>query len=331
MKTAPSVTSGRPGVDGASSFGSRVCRPFLLDSQNADGGWGYHPGSRSAVEPSCLALLALPADSHSGHAGGAEPMARGLRWLCSQQLADGSWAAFPGQLQGCWVTSLACLVLSAEEHTAGSVARGVRWLCDSLPAEGGIWQTIRIQLFARRTQVRQNSRLKGWSWTSGTASWVEPTACSLLALQSVPLHTRPRAAQNRMDMAAAMLYDRMCPGGGWNSGNPLVYGVPGQPRVGPTSWALLALRANADRQENHSSLRWLESAYDGTQGPGSLAMAHFCLKAHGREVPPLDSALEALYSKNEFFQDTSAMAWAAIALAGRCPSLAADAGELVHL
>ena len=32
-----------------------------------------------------------------------------------------------------------------------------------------------------------------------------------------------------------MLYDRMCPGGGWNCGNPKVYGVAGEPLVGSDS------------------------------------------------------------------------------------------------
>jgi hypothetical protein len=321
MNTAPSLALSRGGAAVVATFEDRVCYPFLLESQNADDGWGYHSDSCSAVEPASLALVALHGDSSFEHAARMESIARGLRWLCSQQLPDGSWPAFPGQPQGCWVTALACLALNAGQDSTGSLERGARWLCDTWPAEGGIWQTIRNRLITRRSPVRQNSKLRGWSWTSGTASWVEPTACSVLALKTISARVPSAAAEKRVKLAEAMLYDRMCPAGGWNSGNPLVYGVPGVPRAGPTCWALLALRSTAEQPENQASLRWLERVWGGIQGPVSLAMAHFCLRAYGRPVPPFDSALEALFQNNEFFQDTAAMAWAAIALNGRCASL----------
>jgi len=37
----------------------RVCVPFLLGAQNADGGWGFRNGGQSAVEPTSWVLLAL--------------------------------------------------------------------------------------------------------------------------------------------------------------------------------------------------------------------------------------------------------------------------------
>jgi hypothetical protein len=114
-----------------------------------------------------------------------------------------------------------------------------------------------------------------------------------------------------------MLYDRMCPGGGWNSGNPLVYGAAGVPRIGPTVWALLALKDYRDRPENRQSLDWLEQAYPQIQGPGSLVLAHFCLKIHDRSVFPLEPSLAALNSNNQFLGHTLAAAWAAISLSGR--------------
>lgn len=75
--------------------------------------------------------------------------------------------------------------------------------------------------------VRQDSRLRGWNWTPGTASWVEPTAHALLLLRMLPPETLPSPAARGRQLAEQMLFDRMCPGGGWNSGNPLIYGVAG--------------------------------------------------------------------------------------------------------
>jgi len=37
-------------------------RARLLDWRNGDGGWGYAPATRSRLEPTCLALLALSGD-----------------------------------------------------------------------------------------------------------------------------------------------------------------------------------------------------------------------------------------------------------------------------
>jgi hypothetical protein len=107
----------------------------------------------------------------------------------------------------------------------------------------------------------------------------------------------------------------MCPGGGWNSGNPLVYGVAGVPRIGPTVWALMALRDESDLGEIQMSLRWLVDAYSGIQGAASLALAHRCLRVYGRSVPRLAPALGELYFRNRFFENVLTTAWVVLALA----------------
>jgi hypothetical protein len=165
--------------------------------------------------------------------------------------------------------------------------------------------------------VQQDVSLRGWSWTPGTASWVEPTSCALLAFRHIPKELHPRDAGRRRRLAELMLYDRMCPGGGWNSGNPLVYGTAGIPRIGPTVWALLALQHCRDRAENLRSLDWLDHAYSQIQGPESLALAHLCLEFYDRPVPALEPFLAALNSNNQFLGHTLAAAWATISLGGR--------------
>jgi hypothetical protein len=112
-----------------------------------------------------------------------------------------------------------------------------------------------------------------------------------------------------------MLLDRMCPGGGWNSGNPQVYGVPGVPSIGPTSWALLALARSAHVPAIQSSLDWLERAHANVRGAASLVLAHRCLKTYGRDLPSLDSDVADLYLRNQFFESTLTVAWLGLALA----------------
>src|ERR1700686_5467235 len=92
------------------TFPSLNFRALLLRAQNADGGWGFHPGAESRVEPTCWALKALTAQ---GPADGLveAPVAGGLRFLAAAQLPAGSWPSTTKQHTGCWVTSLVCWVL----------------------------------------------------------------------------------------------------------------------------------------------------------------------------------------------------------------------------
>jgi hypothetical protein len=193
------------------------------------------------------------------------------------------------------------------------VERGLQWLLDEWPAEGTLWWRLRQSLFPSRVS-RQNASLRGWNWTPGTASWVEPTAHALLFMRSLPAEMLATRAAKRRQLAERMLFDRMCPGGGWNSGNPLIYGVAGVPRIGPTAWALLALQDHAERAEVQMSLEYLEGAYKDIQGAASLALAHRCLAAYGRRVPPLAPALGELYSHSRFFESVLTLAWAELAL-----------------
>jgi hypothetical protein len=45
---------------------------------------------------------------------------------------------------------------------------------------------------------------------------------------------RGSAVEKRLRLGAAMLLDRACPGGGWNAGNAVVYGVPLRPHIDAT-------------------------------------------------------------------------------------------------
>src|SRR5262244_3145940 len=96
------------------SFVEQVCLPFLRNSQNPDGGWGFHPGSQSRVEPTCWAVGSLSGLIHLGFAIDKESIERGLRSLRKAQLHDGSWPATLGDQTGSWVTSLACCVLRTD-------------------------------------------------------------------------------------------------------------------------------------------------------------------------------------------------------------------------
>jgi hypothetical protein len=297
-----------------SSFVQTSCLPFLQQAQNADGGWGFHPGSQTRVEPTCWALHAL---LNSSWPDKSRLIARGFQFLLTAQLLDGSWPSSPEETVGSSVTSLACWALLADRDSSKAVGAGLNWLCEDWPRDSTPWRRFLRSVSSQRGVSGQNDCLRGWGWTPRTSSWVEPTSFALLVLQMSPSELLPRSAARRQRLAEELLYDRMCPGGGWNCGNPLVYGVAGEPLVIPTAWALLALRKYANRSENFLSLEWLEKNLPITHGPGSLALARICLESYGRTWPANVPDLSDVYRKNEFLGNIQVTAWACLALCSR--------------
>jgi hypothetical protein len=297
---------------GPSSFVGNVCLPYLQAAQNEDGGWGFHPGSQSRVEATCWALVALLEIEPSN-----QKQQAGFRYLRLTQLPDGSWPSSAGQVAGSWVTSLASLVLLTDSESREAAAAGLRWTCEDWPRGINFIGRMTRRFSSRKEVVSQNESLRGWGWTPRTASWVEPTAFALIALEQASRELLPPGADRRLQLAKAFLYDRMCPGGGWNCGNPMVYGVPGDPLVEPTVWGLLALRNEPSRPEKLSSLQWLEKNLLRILGAQSAALAKICWEAYGREWPAGAPRLEELYAKNEFLDSVPVTAWACLALGPR--------------
>jgi Squalene-hopene cyclase C-terminal domain len=303
------------GGDKGVNFCEEICVPYLRAAQNADGGWGFRSGLQSRVEPTAWAVIAF-AHSASMDAD-RDAIARGLRYLADSQLADGSWPAAPGQTEGVWVTSLACWAFLAANENREGLKRGLNWLVAERPGDSGTWWRWLRRLRADKKVSDQNEAYWGWSWTHGTASWVEPTAYALLVLRAAPADLLPPEANGRMKLAEEMLFDRMCPGGGWNCGNPMVYGVAGEPQVGSTTWPLLALREHAERSEIRQSLAWLEKIWNGMQSPASLALAQIALNAFDRGNAAFSSTMPRLYEADEIGWSVPVAAWALLAASGK--------------
>src|SRR5258707_14253592 len=106
------------------------CLSLLKSSQNADGGWGFHCGEQSRVEPTCWAARArLDSDKRE------EPGDFGKVWhfLQSSQLSDGSWSAAGGMTTGSWITSLASSLLQSDPKSTGYVKAGLKCLSERFP------------------------------------------------------------------------------------------------------------------------------------------------------------------------------------------------------
>jgi hypothetical protein len=98
-----------------------------------------------------------------------------------------------------------------------------RWLVAERGREGHwLW---RWKFKTADHKVRFDPEKYGWPWTPGSASWVIPTAFSVIALKQYTVCNRLEASEKRIKLDVEMLLDRMCVAGGWNSGNSVVYGV----------------------------------------------------------------------------------------------------------
>ena len=325
----------------------------LCAAQNADGGWAFHQGGESRVEPTCWALLAL-ANRAGSSAESAPRISRGLAYLKSHQLADGSWATASGMSSGGWVTSLATLALAEvgrEKENERSLEAGLQWICDDYPRDSSRWRKFLKSLSSAKVESH-NDEFRGWGWTPRTSSWVEPTAFALLAFAAVdavdsktqvqtanlghPSSGEWRVASGeqqtggaerqflspvlekqiaeRRELAVGLLYDRMCAGGGWNCGNPRVYGVDGDSLVIPTCWALLALRDSPDHANRALSLGWLQRAVPAMTSAGSLAVAQITLQNYNMPVPASARSLSGFSAHEITEQGTHVASWTALAL-----------------
>lgn len=198
-----------PGQSPSASFVESVCLPKLRESQNEDGGWGYRPGSQSRVEPTCWALQALLVASVEMS---SEACHRGLQFLLSSQLPDGSWPFAAGQEVGCSVTAPACWALLSGKSSFDAVAAGLNWLNQDMPRDNTFWRRLVRRLAPARRFVGHSDVHTGWGWNPGTSSWVEPTSVALIVLSRCPETLLSAGSNQRRQSAEAMLYDRMCPG-----------------------------------------------------------------------------------------------------------------------
>lgn len=267
-----------------------VCRRLLaalLGQQNlASGAWAYHQG-QDAVEPTCLALMAIR--EVQGTRG-----ALAARWLADQQTASGGWNAFEGHDgNGCWTTSLVVISLINSYPKSAGLQQAVRWLMNARGRESHwLW---RWKFQTIDTKVRFNPRKYGWSWVDGTTSWVIPTALAVIALQKAVGSGRCQdgKCRGRIQLGCELLLDRMCPNGGWNAGNSVVFGVPLEPHIDATAIALLALRHYPALAAIEQCLRWLGPRVVQCPSPFSLAWAVLAMDVYRGLIPDMKTRVMA--------------------------------------
>lgn len=211
----------------------------LASLQAADGGWPYIAGQTSATEPTALAMLALAA---AGAEGYRRPEA--AVWLAARQRGDGLFTASPLVEEGGWLTAPAGIAMLRDGWTdlAGAAASA---LLDE--AAYTFYSPLTANVY------NYDTRLRGWPWTPGDFSLVEPTALAMIFLKQAGYRDHVRVRE-----AADMLRNRAVAGGGWNYGEPRVWNGDLFPITSNTGMVLAAL---ADEQDSATAagLAWLLS------------------------------------------------------------------------
>ena len=155
----------------------------------------------------------------------------------------------------------------------------------------------------------------------GFCELVIPTAFSVIALKQFTVCNRSEPSEKRIRLGVDMLLDRACTGGGWNSGNSIVYGVPLPAHVEATAIALLAMQDEERTPVIQASLGWLKQRSSGIDSVESLAWCILSLFVYQEPVEHLKARLATLVGDGRDIRSNATLATAILAL--KC-------GEMIH-
>jgi hypothetical protein len=284
----------------------------LLQRQLPSGGWSFFRSEQASLETTCLAGLALGSASHRSAVST-------VRFLKASQLSDGAWPAFQGDSEGAWTTALALCALTVLNETSDASDRALRWLQGMRGKEGHWFWRWKFKTADRH--VRFDPDKYGWPWVSGAASWVIPTAFSVVAIKQFTVCNRSEVSEKRIHLGVDMLLDRACVDGGWNSGNSVVYGVPLRPHVEATAIALLALQDERRSELIERSMAWLKKEVARVDSVSSLAWSVLSLFVYQESVEALKNRLATIMRDGHDIRNSATLATAILAL--KC-------GEMIH-
>ena len=284
----------------------------LRSRQMKSGGWAYFDSVQESLEATCLAELALAPERHANSS-------EAILFLLKSQLSDGGWPAFLGDSEGSWTTALALCTLNSTGDFTAAREKAFRWLYAERGREGHWFWRWKFKTSDRN--VRFDPDKYGWPWVTGSASWVIPTAFSIIAIEQFTVCNRSEESEKRIHLGVEMLLDRECVDGGWNSGNSLVYGVPLRPHVEATAIALLALQDEQRIEMVQKSLSWLRQNAASVDSVSSLAWCILTLFVYQESVEPLKNRLATIMGDGRDIRNNATLATGLLAL--KC-------GEMIH-
>jgi hypothetical protein len=284
----------------------------LKSRQMKSGGWAYFDSVQESLEATCLAELALAPEMQASSSAA-------ILFLLKSQLSDGGWPAFLGDSEGSWTTALALCTLNSTGDFTAAREKAFRWLYAERGREGHWFWRWKFKTSDRN--VRFDPDKYGWPWVTGSASWVIPTAFSIIAIEQFTVCNRSEESEKRIHLGVEMLLDRACVDGGWNSGNSLVHGVPLRPHVEATAIALLALQDEQRTEMVQKSLSWLRQNAASVDSVSSLAWCILTLFVYQEPIGGLKNRLATIVGDGRDIRNNATLATALLAL--KC-------GEMIH-
>jgi hypothetical protein len=174
----------------------------LASRQLVSGGWSFASSQQGSIEATCLAAFAL-ADETPANAGAS------TQFLLKSQFADGCWPAFEGDSEGSWTTALVLCHLNGMTDFASAREKAYRWLIDERGRESHwLW---RWKFKTTDRNVCFDPDKYGWPWVSGSASWVIPTAFSVIAIKQFTVCNRSELSEKRIRLGVDMVADWFWP------------------------------------------------------------------------------------------------------------------------
>lgn len=283
-----------------------------LANAPSSGGWPYVGGHQISTEATCLSALALTSSLPPA-------VEAAVQYLFQNQLTDGAWSAFQGDTESSWTTALVLSTAITTGHISDACDRALRWLLNSRGKEAHWFWRWKFKTTDRN--VRFDPDKYGWPWCENSCSWVIPTAFSVVAIKQFTVCNRATASEKRISLGVQMLLDRACIGGGWNSGNNVVYAAPQKPHVEATAIALLALQDQPLDETIQSSLTWLRGQANAVESISSLAWSILSLFVYRQPTEHLKSRLATMVNKGAIIGNNATLATSILAL--RC-------GEMIH-
>jgi hypothetical protein len=194
--------------------------------------------------------------------------------------------------------------LTAVNDISEARERALKWLLSERGKEGHWFWRWKFKTADRK--VRFDPDKYGWPWGPRAGSWVIPTAFSVVAIKQSTVCNRSEASEKRIRLGVEMLLDRTCVGGGWNSGNSIVYGVPLRPHVEATAIALLALQDESRAEIVWTSVKWLESQAGHIQAVSSLAWCILTLFVYRKPIEDLKRRLATIMGNGNGIRNNAA-------------------------
>lgn len=286
----------------------------LISLQNPDGGWGAGRGKLSNTEATSLALAALKATDDAPH--DSDRALRAAIWLTARQNPNGGWRLNDAATAGSWTTALAMIALSSFPEHRRRLLDAARWLLAQEGSKPGILAKLILWATGRSNINQLNRDLVGWSWVPNSFSWVEPTSYALIALKKLRAALPDTNVNERIQQGEALLYDRMCQGGGWNYGNSKVLDYALWPYPDITAVALIALQDRAGEAANQQSLQTLRKIAAEVNSGFASSWAAICLNVYDQATDDWQRRVKDNFHRTGLLGETKTLALALLALNG---------------